>query len=51
MAILALPDVDRTCEEQEVEIRELEERVGKLRNVLKGLAEAHGNDQSVGQGN
>ena len=37
MAVLGLPDVDRTCEEQQEEIDELEERVARLKGILKGL--------------
>lgn len=37
MAVLGLPDVDRTCEEQQEEINELEERVARLKGILKGL--------------
>jgi len=37
MAVLGLPDVDRTCEEQQQEIDELEERVARLKGILKGL--------------
>lgn len=32
-----LPDVDRTVDEQEVEIRELEERIADQKRVLEGL--------------
>jgi hypothetical protein len=34
-----LPDIDRTLAEQEEEIRELEEKIGKQRGVLEGLKE------------
>ena len=35
-----LPDVDRTVEEQMEEIRELEERIWKLKKVRKDIVEA-----------
>jgi len=38
-AVEALPDVDRTVEEQEEEIKLLQERITKQTAVLKGLAE------------
>jgi len=38
-AVEALPDVDRTVEEQEDEIKLLQERITKQTAVLKGLAE------------
>ncbi|KAG0647309.1 hypothetical protein D0Z07_6967 [Hyphodiscus hymeniophilus] len=34
-----LPDIERSLVEQEEEIRELEERIGKQREVLEGLKE------------
>jgi hypothetical protein len=37
LAVMALPDVGRSVEEQEEEIAELEERVKGLREVLNGL--------------
>jgi len=40
-AVQALPDMGRTIEEQEVEIRELEERVRAQREVLAGLRKRH----------
>ena len=39
-AIEALPDVDRTIEEQEVEIRELQARVRRQQELLTSLAES-----------
>lgn len=36
-AVAALPDVDRTVEEQNVEILELESRVRELRDVMKDM--------------
>lgn len=39
-AVEALPDVDRTIEEQEEEIRLLQERITKQTAVLKGLTQA-----------
>ena len=38
VAVAALPDVDRTVEEQEAEMRELEERIERQREVLKEVA-------------
>lgn len=37
-AVEALPDMERTIEQQEVEIRELEERIRTQRNILAALA-------------
>lgn len=34
-----MPDIDRTLTEQEDEIRELEEKIRKQREVLEGLKE------------
>lgn len=38
-AVEALPDVERSLEEQGEEIRELEERVRGQRDMLRGLGE------------
>ena len=38
-AVKELPDMDRTIEEQEAEMKELEERIGRQRAMLAGLAE------------
>ncbi|KZF24536.1 hypothetical protein L228DRAFT_98734 [Xylona heveae TC161] len=38
-AVQSLPDMSRSVEEQEAEIRQLEERVRKQREVLTGLKE------------
>jgi len=40
VAVEALPDVDRTVEEQEEEIKLLQDRIMKQTAVLKGLAQA-----------
>lgn len=40
LAVAELPDMDRTIEEQEAEMRELEERIEKQRDVLRGFAGA-----------
>jgi hypothetical protein len=37
-AVKELPDVDRSIKEQEQEIAELEARIGKMREMLKGLS-------------
>lgn len=37
-AVEALPDVDRTVQEQELEIRELEDRIEGLKKVLNSVA-------------
>lgn len=39
MQVKELPDMDRSVEEQEVEIRELEEKIRRQREVLVGLRE------------
>jgi hypothetical protein len=36
-AVLALPDADRTCEDQEEEIEDLEARISRLKASLKDL--------------
>lgn len=50
-AVLALPDIDRTCEDQQDEIEYLEERIAKLKASLQQLAqpcrEAEDGDQSM----
>jgi small-conductance mechanosensitive channel len=38
--VLALPDIDRTIADQELEIRELEARIASQRAVLESLARA-----------
>lgn len=40
VTVAGLPDVERTFEEQEIEIRELEGEVDRLRGVLKELGES-----------
>ena len=40
LAVAELPDMDRTIEEQEAEMRELEERIEKQRDALRGFAGA-----------
>ncbi|MCJ1250261.1 hypothetical protein MMC30_007487 [Trapelia coarctata] len=40
LAVAELPDIDRTIEEQKAEIRELEERISRQREVLKEVAGA-----------
>ncbi|KAF2033288.1 hypothetical protein EK21DRAFT_98297 [Setomelanomma holmii] len=50
-AVLALPDVDRTCEDQEEEIEDLEERIARLKASLRQLGrpvtDTEDGDQSV----
>jgi hypothetical protein len=50
-AVVALPEVDRTCDDQEEEIEELEARIGKLKASLRELgrpsADAEDTDQSM----
>jgi cell division septum initiation protein DivIVA len=36
-AVLALPDIDRTCEDQEEEIEDLEARIARLKASLREL--------------
>jgi len=38
LAVAQLPDVDRTVEEQKAEIRELEGRIERQREVLREVA-------------
>ena len=40
MVVQALPDMNRSTEEQEVEIEELEREMERLRWVIRGIAEA-----------
>lgn len=61
VAVQGLPDVERTLEEQEVEIAELEEEVRRLRGVLGAIGRegragaeglgARGNREIEGGGN
>lgn len=37
--MLALPDIDRTCEDQQEEIDDLEERIASMKKVLRGLGQ------------
>jgi hypothetical protein len=50
-AVMALPDVDRSCEDQEEEIEHLEARIARLKASLRELgrsvAEAEDGDQSM----
>jgi cell division septum initiation protein DivIVA len=50
-AVMALPDVDRSCEDQEEEIEDLEARIARLKASLRELgrpvAEAEDGDQSM----
>lgn len=50
-AVLALPDVDRTCEDQDEEIDDLEARIARLKASLRELgrpvAEPEDEDQSM----
>lgn len=50
-AVMALPDIDRTCEDQQDEIDELEARITRLKAALRELGrptdEADGGDQSM----
>ncbi|CBX98094.1 hypothetical protein IAQ61_010199 [Plenodomus lingam] len=39
-AVLSLPDMDRTCEDQEDEIRDLEARIASLKASLSGLGQS-----------
>ena len=38
-----LPDISRSVEEQEVEIQELEEKIGRLKAVVKDFGRRAGN--------
>ncbi|KAL5116804.1 hypothetical protein ACEQ8H_005285 [Pleosporales sp. CAS-2024a] len=55
-AVLALPDVDRTCEDQEQEMADLEARIAQLKTSLRELgqppppADAEDGDQSFNSG-
>ncbi|EAT76871.2 mediator of RNA polymerase II transcription subunit 9 [Parastagonospora nodorum] len=53
-AVMALPDVDRTCEDQEEEIEDLEARITSLKTFLKELgrpaADPEDGDQSFMSG-
>ena len=40
IAVLGLPDMEKTIEEQEAEIEDLEKEAERLRGVIRGLAEA-----------
>jgi cell division septum initiation protein DivIVA len=48
---MALPDVDRSCEDQEEEIEDLEARIARLKASLRELgrpvAEVEDGDQSM----
>lgn len=50
-AITTLPDIDRTCEDQEEEIEDLEARIARLKASLRGLgrpvADTEDGDQSM----
>ncbi|KAF2106391.1 RNA polymerase II transcription mediator complex subunit 9-domain-containing protein [Lophiotrema nucula] len=50
-AVRLLPDIDRTCEDQQEEIEYLEARIGRLKAALQGLGkpvvEAEDPDQSM----
>ena len=46
--VAALPDMERLVEEQEVEMRELEGEVVRLRGVLRGLG-ALGGGEGMGR--
>ena len=50
-AVMALPDIDRTCEDQQEEIEDLEARIARLKATLRGLGqpsgEADDGDQSM----
>jgi hypothetical protein len=50
-AVLALPDVDRTCEDQEEEIEDLEASIARLKASLRELgrsvADAEDGDHSM----
>jgi hypothetical protein len=41
--VLGLPDISRSVEEQEVEIRELEEKIGRLKAVVRDFGRRAGN--------
>ncbi|KAF2196287.1 hypothetical protein GQ43DRAFT_485074 [Delitschia confertaspora ATCC 74209] len=43
-AVLALPDIDRTCEEQQEEINELEDRIARLKGALQGMGQPYEKD-------
>ena len=48
--VKAMPDVDRTVEEQQEEIEELEAKCEALRAVLKGMATRAGHEDGAAQG-
>jgi len=41
--VSGLPDISRSVEEQEVEIRELEEKIGRLKAVVRDFGSRAGN--------
>ncbi|KAF2466519.1 uncharacterized protein BDR25DRAFT_76027 [Lindgomyces ingoldianus] len=45
-AVMALPDIDRTCEDQEEEIEDLEARIARLKDALRGLGEPPSGDKA-----
>jgi predicted RNase H-like nuclease (RuvC/YqgF family) len=47
-AVLALPDIDRTCEDQQEEIDDLEEKIASLKKVLRGLGQPFSEAAAMG---
>ncbi|KAL6705293.1 hypothetical protein ACN47E_007103 [Coniothyrium glycines] len=49
-AVLALPDIDRTCEDQEDEIDDLEQRIARLKASLNKLGQTSSQPDDGGHG-
>ena len=47
-AVEGLPDIERTIADQEAEIRDLEHRIRRQRDTLRGLGEKFGKANSLG---
>jgi hypothetical protein len=48
-AVLSLPDIDRTCEDQEEEIEDLEARIARLKASLRELGRPAVDPEDVDQ--
>ncbi|KAF2177871.1 hypothetical protein K469DRAFT_601609 [Zopfia rhizophila CBS 207.26] len=48
-AVMALPDIDRTCEDQHEEIEDLEARIARLKRVLRGLGKPQNGDVTMAE--